>query len=151
MLNIALPKGRLGDQVLKLFSGIGYECAEIYENDRRLVLENPESNVRYLLVKPSDVAIYVEYGAADVGVVGKDILLEGTPDVYEKILFFPEPGHRDHQAERLHRIGADPGPVGRDRGYRRIRENPPGKQPEGAPRNRTRQRAAHRQPRQLSF
>jgi len=83
MLNIALPKGRLGDQVLSLFSKIGYECAAIYENDRRLVLESPESDVRYLLVKPSDVAIYVEYGAADIGVVGKDILLDSAPDVYE--------------------------------------------------------------------
>ena len=83
MLNIALPKGRLGDQVYALFSKIGYECGAIYENDRRLVLESPENDVRYLLVKPSDVAIYVEYGAADIGVVGKDILLDGNPDVYE--------------------------------------------------------------------
>lgn len=83
MLNIALPKGRLGDQVHEIFSKIGYECKAIYENDRRLVLESPENNVRYLLVKPSDVAIYVEYGAADVGVVGKDILLDLNPDVYE--------------------------------------------------------------------
>ena len=83
MLNIALPKGRLGDQVYTLFSQIGFECAAIYENDRKLVLESPENGVRYLLVKPSDVAIYVEYGAADVGVVGKDILLDANPDVYE--------------------------------------------------------------------
>ena len=83
MLNIALPKGRLGDQVYALFSKIGYDCGAIYENDRRLVLESPENDVRYLLVKPSDVAIYVEYGAADIGVVGKDILLDGNPDVYE--------------------------------------------------------------------
>ncbi|MBQ2977673.1 MAG: ATP phosphoribosyltransferase [Clostridia bacterium] len=83
MLNIALPKGRLGDQVYALFSQIGFECAAIYENDRKLVLESPENDVRYLLVKPSDVAIYVEYGAADVGVVGKDILLDANPDVYE--------------------------------------------------------------------
>ena len=83
MLNIALPKGRLGDQVYALFSKIGYDCGAIYEGDRRLVLESPENGVRYLLVKPSDVAIYVEYGAADIGVVGKDILLDGSPDVYE--------------------------------------------------------------------
>ena len=83
MLNIALPKGRLGDQVLSMFSKIGYDCGGIYDNDRRLVLESPENGVRYLLVKPSDVAIYVEYGAADIGVVGKDILLDGNPDVYE--------------------------------------------------------------------
>jgi ATP phosphoribosyltransferase len=83
MLNIALPKGRLGDQVYRLFSGIGYECAAIYEDNRRLVFENPERGVRYLLVKPSDVPIYVEHGAADVGVAGKDVLLEAQPDVYE--------------------------------------------------------------------
>ena len=83
MLNIALPKGRLGDQVLSLFSKIGFDCGGIYDGDRRLVLESPENGVRYLLVKPSDVAIYVEYGAADIGVVGKDILLDGNPDVYE--------------------------------------------------------------------
>jgi len=83
MLNIALPKGRLGDQVYRLFSGIGYECAAIYEDNRRLVFENPERGVRYLLVKPSDVPIYVEHGAADVGVAGRDVLLEAQPDVYE--------------------------------------------------------------------
>ena len=83
MLNIALPKGRLGDQVYKLLSSIGYECAAIYEDNRKLVFESPENGVRYLLVKPSDVAIYVEHGAADVGIVGKDILLDSKPDVYE--------------------------------------------------------------------
>jgi ATP phosphoribosyltransferase len=83
MLNIALPKGRLGDQVYRLFSGIGYECAAIYEDNRRLVFENPERGVRYLLVKPSDVPIYVEHGAADVGVAGRDVLMEAQPDVYE--------------------------------------------------------------------
>ena len=83
MLNIALPKGRLGDQVLSLFSKIGFDCGGIYDGDRRLVLESPENGVRYLLVKPSDVAIYVEYGAADIGVAGKDILLDGEPDMYE--------------------------------------------------------------------
>ncbi|WP_312643664.1 ATP phosphoribosyltransferase [Hydrogenoanaerobacterium sp.] len=83
MLNIALPKGRLGDKVYEMFSQIGYDCREIYEDNRKLVFENAENGVRYLLVKPSDVAIYVEHGAADIGVVGKDILLESEPDVYE--------------------------------------------------------------------
>lgn len=83
MLNIALPKGRLGDQVYELLAGIGYDCKSIYEENRKLVFENPEKGVRYLLVKPSDVAIYVEHHAADVGIVGKDILLESCPDVYE--------------------------------------------------------------------
>ncbi len=83
MLNIALPKGRLGNKVYDLFSKIGYDCQSILEDNRKLVFENPASGVRYFLVKPSDVAIYVEHGVADVGVVGKDVLLETSPDVYE--------------------------------------------------------------------
>ncbi|MCI8538155.1 MAG: ATP phosphoribosyltransferase [Oscillospiraceae bacterium] len=83
MLNIALPKGRLGDKVYELLDSIGYHCRSIYEDSRKLVFENPETGVRYLLVKPSDVAIYVAHGAADVGIVGKDILEESRPDVYE--------------------------------------------------------------------
>lgn len=83
MLNIALPKGRLGDKVYKLFASIGYTCPAMDEDNRKLVFTNPENDVSYLLVKPSDVAIYVEYGAADIGVVGKDVLLEGGNDVYE--------------------------------------------------------------------
>ena len=83
MLNIALPKGRLGDKVYRLFSDVGYPCAALENDDRRLVLCDPEGDISYLLVKPSDVAIYVEHGAADVGVVGKDVLLEGSNDVYE--------------------------------------------------------------------
>lgn len=83
MLNIALPKGRLGDKVYKKFASIGYDCAALLEDNRRLVFENEKAGVRYLLVKPSDVAIYVEHGAADIGVVGRDTLLETQPDVYE--------------------------------------------------------------------
>ena len=83
MLNIALPKGRLGDKVYKLFSACGYDCSVMETDDRRLVLSDEGGKVQYLLVKPSDVAIYVEHGAADVGVVGKDVLLEGGNDVYE--------------------------------------------------------------------
>lgn len=83
MLNIALPKGRLGDKVYELFASIGYDCSEIYSDNRKLVFENRENGVRYLLVKPSDVAIYIAHGAADIGVVGKDILEEGKFDIYE--------------------------------------------------------------------
>ncbi len=83
MLNVALPKGRLGEKVLAMFEKAGFECPAIHENNRKLIFENPEKNVRYFWVKPSDVAIYVERGAADVGVAGKDILLEYSPDVYE--------------------------------------------------------------------
>lgn len=83
MLNIALPKGRLGDKVYDMLASVGYDCPGYYEQNRKLVFESPEKNVRYLLVKPSDVAIYVEHHAADVGIVGKDILLENRSDVYE--------------------------------------------------------------------
>ena len=83
MLNIALPKGRLGDQVYQILENAGYGCEGYREKNRKLILENPEKGIRYLLVKPSDVAIYVEHKAADVGIVGKDILLENQPDVYE--------------------------------------------------------------------
>lgn len=85
MLNVALPKGRLGEKVYKMLETAGYECPSIYENNRRLIFENPDAGVRYFWVKPSDVAIYVEHGAADVGVAGKDILLEYSPEVYELV------------------------------------------------------------------
>ncbi len=83
MLNVALPKGRLGEKVYAMFESAGYECPSIKENNRKLIFENEKVGVRYFWVKPSDVAIYVERGAADIGVAGKDILLEYAPDVYE--------------------------------------------------------------------
>lgn len=83
MINIALPKGRLGEKVYAMFEKAGYECPSIKENNRKLIFENEEKGVRYFWVKPSDVSIYVERGAADIGVAGKDILLEYSPDVYE--------------------------------------------------------------------
>lgn len=83
LLNIALPKGRLGEKVYDIFEKAGYGCPSIHENNRKLIFENEETGVRYFWVKPSDVAIYVERGAADIGVAGKDILLEYSPDVYE--------------------------------------------------------------------
>lgn len=82
-LNIALPKGRLGEKAYGLLKNAGYECPAIEDPGRKLIFENPEKGVRYFWVKPSDVAIYVERGAADLGIVGKDILLEYQPDVYE--------------------------------------------------------------------
>jgi ATP phosphoribosyltransferase len=83
MLNIALPKGRLGEKVYGIFEAVGYGCPSILDNNRKLIFENEETGVRYFWVKPSDVAIYVERGAADLGVAGKDILLEYAPDIYE--------------------------------------------------------------------
>lgn len=83
MINVALPKGRLGEKVYSMFEAAGYECPSIREKNRKLIFENEETGVRYFWVKPSDVAIYVERGAADIGVAGKDILEEYRPNVYE--------------------------------------------------------------------
>lgn len=83
MLNVALPKGRLGESVYQLFADAGFPCPSLLEKSRKLTFENPDAGVRYFWVKPSDVAVYVERGAADIGVAGKDILLEYRPDVYE--------------------------------------------------------------------
>lgn len=83
MLNVALPKGRLGEKVYSMFEKAGFPCPSIKEVNRKLIFENEDAGVRYFWVKPSDVAIYVERGAADVGIAGKDILLEYEPDIYE--------------------------------------------------------------------
>lgn len=83
MINIALPKGRLGEKVYELFEQAGYACPSIKENNRKLIFENPAAGVRYFWAKPTDVPVYVERGAADIGVAGKDILLEYEPNVYE--------------------------------------------------------------------
>ncbi len=85
MLNVALPKGRLGEKVYTMFEKAGFPCPSIRENSRKLIFENEQCGVRYFWVKPSDVAIYVERGAADVGVAGKDILLEYEADIYEML------------------------------------------------------------------
>ena len=85
MINIALPKGRLGEKVLSMFEAAGYDCPSIHENSRKLIFENEEKEIRYFWVKPSDVSIYVERGAADIGVAGKDILLEYEPNIYEML------------------------------------------------------------------
>lgn len=83
MLTIALPKGRLGDKVYNRLKSAGYVCEEMNGQNRKLVFENREAGVRYLLVKPTDVTVYVERGAADVGIAGKDILSESGARVYE--------------------------------------------------------------------
>ena len=71
MINVALPKGRLGEQVYALLADAGYSCEEILDKKtRKLVFENPEHTVRYFQVKPTDVGVYVERGAADVGIAG---------------------------------------------------------------------------------
>ena len=82
-LNFALPKGRLGKKAYTLLAEAGFTCDQINENTRKLIFENKNLGLRYFLAKPSDVAIYVERGAADIGIIGKDILLEYNPEVYE--------------------------------------------------------------------
>ena len=83
MINIALPKGRLGEKVYKLFASAGYEFPGMLDNNRKLVFENERLNMRCFWVKPFDVPVYVERGTADIGAAGKDILLERNSDVYE--------------------------------------------------------------------
>ena len=83
MLNIALPKGRLGERVYSMMKQAGYPCDALENPDRRLIFENTAAGVRYFWVKPTDVTIYVERGVADLGIAGKDILLENRPDLYK--------------------------------------------------------------------
>jgi ATP phosphoribosyltransferase len=85
LITIALSKGKLLDLTLELFRQAGYAGYQVHEQDRRLIVEFPEHGHRVLIVRPSDVPAYVEYGAADLGVVGKDVLLEQNPDVYEPV------------------------------------------------------------------
>ncbi|MCF0103821.1 MAG: ATP phosphoribosyltransferase [Eggerthellaceae bacterium] len=83
MLNVALSKGRLGEKAYMIFAEAGFELPEVLRDSRKLIFENYKVGVRYFLVKPSDVLVYVQRGAADIGVVGKDILLEKGSEVYE--------------------------------------------------------------------
>lgn len=110
VINVALPKGRLGEKVYAMFESAGFDCPCIKENNRKLIFENLKNNIRFFWVKPSDVAIYVERGAADIGVVGKDILLEYEPDVYElldlnigicRLAVAAKKGFRDNTATTL--------------------------------------------------
>ena len=82
-LTLALPKGRLLDPALSLLSAMG--IASLDADSRRLLFTDPKANLRFILLKPADVPTYVEYGAADLGIVGQDILLEQQPDVYEPV------------------------------------------------------------------
>lgn len=83
MINVALPKGRLGEKAYAMFCAAGYGCGNVGNIGRKLSFCDEQSGMNYFWVKPADVAVYVERGAADVGVVGKDVLAEDDPDVYE--------------------------------------------------------------------
>jgi len=83
MITIALSKGRLAEQALDLLEKAGYDVTAGREKSRKLILEDPKTGLRFILAKPADVPTYVEYGAADLGVVGKDTLLEEGRQLYE--------------------------------------------------------------------
>ena len=84
-LTIALAKGRLLDPSIEILESLGYNLDEL-KHSRKLVIEDPASGARFILAKPMDVPIYVEYGAADVGIVGQDVLRESEVDVYEPLV-----------------------------------------------------------------
>ncbi len=85
MLTIALSKGRLAEKAVELLEAAGYDCTAAKEKSRRLILEDEKAGLRFIMAKPTDVPTYVEYGAADIGVVGKDTLLEANRQLYEVI------------------------------------------------------------------
>ena len=82
-ITIALSKGRLTDLTMDLLEGAGIDCSELKGNSRKLILSDEKNRIRFFLAKPADVPVYVEYGAADIGIVGKDTLLEEGRDLYE--------------------------------------------------------------------
>ena len=82
-LTIALAKGRLADKSIELLEKCGVDCEELKNQGRRLIFYDKKNSIRFLLAKPTDVPTYVEYGVADIGIVGKDTLLEADAPVYE--------------------------------------------------------------------
>jgi ATP phosphoribosyltransferase len=84
-ITFALPKGRILEDSMELFGQIGITCPEMSEKSRKLVFENPDLKLRFMAVRATDVPTYVEYGCADIGVVGKDTLLEQGKDLYEPV------------------------------------------------------------------
>lgn len=85
MLTIALSKGKLMESALDLFRRAGYAITGLSGESRRLIFVSPENDMTFLIVRPSDVPTYVEYGGADAGIVGKDVLMEQDSDVYEPL------------------------------------------------------------------
>lgn len=83
LLTIAMPKGRIFDEAVDLLRRAGYRLPPEFENSRKLIVDVPEENFRFILAKPMDVPTYVEHGVADLGIAGKDVMLEKERDVYE--------------------------------------------------------------------
>jgi ATP phosphoribosyltransferase len=84
-LTVALPKGRIQHDTMRLLEGIGINCEEMKGDSRKLLFDLPEKKMRFMVVRASDVPTYVEYGAADIGVVGKDVLMEQGKNLYEPL------------------------------------------------------------------
>lgn len=84
-LTVALAKGRLAELAMELFISIGMDCSEMKEKTRKLIFTDEKNRMKFILVKASDVPTYVEYGAADIGIVGKDTILEEGRNFYEMI------------------------------------------------------------------
>lgn len=84
-ITIAIPKGRILEESVELFGKIGIDCSELLSNSRKLIFENQAQKMRYMIVRATDVPTYVEYGCADLGIVGKDTLMEQEKDVYEPL------------------------------------------------------------------
>jgi ATP phosphoribosyltransferase len=103
-ITIALPKGRLLAPTQELLLRVGYDATVVGNGTRKLVARDPIAAARYLLVKPADVPTYVQYGAADAGIVGQDVLREARSDVLEpltlgfghcRLVLAGDPGQRD--------------------------------------------------------
>lgn len=84
-ITIAIPKGRILEESVELFKKIGIDCDELLGSSRKLIFDNAAQKMRYMIVRATDVPTYVEYGAADLGIVGKDTLLEQGKDLYEPL------------------------------------------------------------------
>ncbi len=84
-LTIALPKGRILKEAVALFKKIGIDCSDVMEDSRKLIFENKKSRIKFMVIRSQDVPTYVEYGAADAGIAGKDVLLEQERDIYEPL------------------------------------------------------------------
>jgi ATP phosphoribosyltransferase len=103
-ITIAIPKGRILEESVEMFSQIGIDCGELLSDSRKLIFENREQRMRYMIVRATDVPTYVEYGSADLGIVGKDTLMEQCKDVYEPLdlkfgycrMMVAEPANRAH-------------------------------------------------------
>ena len=82
-LTIALPKGKLFNIARDLFAKVGFTAENLEEKSRKLVITNEEMKIKFIIAKTADVPVYVEHGAADIGVIGKDVLMESDKDIYE--------------------------------------------------------------------